>query len=181
MTLCRGNIRTFRLGHRAPFNNRSSYFAFLRTNYQASATAFLRAPSLISVALLVRVVIPSVVRMLPELVRQHQVNRWLFHQTWLCLPYCSIMGDISYVVFVDSHRIHVVFSFYAAFFIGILPTWYYVSSKFMKVQKFSRGCCTYRFDSTTSFGLCSKFNAQAAQKPYSTIGAGLVLWGRNSK
>ncbi|GJT11231.1 cytochrome c maturase subunit B [Tanacetum coccineum] len=46
MTLCRGNIGTFKLGHR------SSYFAFFRTNYQASATAFLRAPSLIYVALL---------------------------------------------------------------------------------------------------------------------------------
>ncbi|GJR64128.1 hypothetical protein Tco_0010193, partial [Tanacetum coccineum] len=68
MTLCRGNIGTFRLGHR------SSYFAFLGTNYQASATAFLRAPSLISVALLVRAAIPSLVRMLPELVRQHQVS-----------------------------------------------------------------------------------------------------------
>ncbi|GKD46996.1 hypothetical protein Tco_1271641 [Tanacetum coccineum] len=90
---------------RAPFNNRSSYFAFLGTNYQASATAFLRAPSLIYVALLVRAAIPSLVRMLPELVRQHQVSRWLFHQTWLCSPYCSIMGDISYAVFVDSHQI----------------------------------------------------------------------------
>nr|GEY21090.1 hypothetical protein [Tanacetum cinerariifolium] len=38
---------------RSPFNNRSSYLAFLRTNYQASAIAFLRVPSLISVALLV--------------------------------------------------------------------------------------------------------------------------------
>ncbi|PWA36131.1 hypothetical protein CTI12_AA602970 [Artemisia annua] len=99
MTLCRGNIGTFRLGHR------SSDFSFLGTNSQASATAFLRAPSLISVALLVRAAIPSLVRMLPELVRQHQVSRWLFHQTWLCSPYCSIMGDISYAVFVDSHRI----------------------------------------------------------------------------
>ncbi|KAI3668319.1 hypothetical protein L1987_88702 [Smallanthus sonchifolius] len=35
--------------------------------------------------------------------------------------------------------------------------------------------------STTSFGLCSKFNAQAAQKPYSSTGAGLVLRGSNSK
>ncbi|GJS85057.1 putative reverse transcriptase domain-containing protein [Tanacetum coccineum] len=51
---------------------RSSYFAFFRTNYQASATAFLRAPSLIYVALLVRVAIPSLVRMLSELVHQHQ-------------------------------------------------------------------------------------------------------------
>jgi hypothetical protein len=57
------------------------------------------------VALLVRAAISSLVRMLPELVRQHQVSRWLFHQTWLCSPYCSIMGDISYAVFVDSHRI----------------------------------------------------------------------------
>ncbi|GJY75432.1 hypothetical protein Tco_0480548 [Tanacetum coccineum] len=51
---------------------KSSYFAFLGTNYQASATAFLRVPSLIYVALLVRAAIPSLVRMLLELVRQHQ-------------------------------------------------------------------------------------------------------------
>ncbi|GJW59508.1 hypothetical protein Tco_0108843 [Tanacetum coccineum] len=133
MTLCRGNIGTFRLGHR------SSYFAFFETNYQASATAFLRAPSLISGALLVRVAIPSLVRMLLELVRQHQVIRWLFHQTWLCLPYCSIMGDISYAVFVDSHRI----------------------PSSLRSSNFQRDV--------------------AAQKPYSSTGVGLVLWGSNSK
>ncbi|GKB40199.1 hypothetical protein Tco_0885141 [Tanacetum coccineum] len=138
MTLCRGNIGTFRLGHR------SSYFAFLGTNYQASATAFLRAPSLISVALLVRAAIPSLVRMLPELVRQHQVSRWLFHQTWLCSPYCSIMGDISYAVFVDSHRIPSSLLFLCGFL--------------------------YRDPA-----------GMAAQKPYSSTGAGLVLRGSNSK
>ncbi|GJY83517.1 hypothetical protein Tco_0496893 [Tanacetum coccineum] len=129
---------------RAPFNNRSSYFAFLGTNYQASATAFLRAPSLISVALLVRAAIPSLVRMLPELVRQHQVSRWLFHQTWLCSPYCSIMGDISYAVFVDSHRIPSSLLFLCGFL--------------------------YRDPA-----------GMAAQKPYSSTGAGLVLRGSNSK
>ncbi|GJV28724.1 putative NADH:ubiquinone reductase, partial [Tanacetum coccineum] len=94
MTLCQGNIGTFRLGHR------SSYFAFLRTNYQASATAFLRAPSLIFVALL--------------------------------------------VVFVDSHRI---------------PN----SVLFM---------CGFLYRDPAGM---------AAQKPYSSTGAGLVLRGSNSK
>nr|GEY16241.1 retrovirus-related Pol polyprotein from transposon TNT 1-94 [Tanacetum cinerariifolium] len=136
---------------RAPFNNRSSYFAFLGTNYQASATAFLRAPSLISVALLVRAAIPSLVRMLLELVRQHQVSMWLFHQTWLCSPYYSIMGDISYAVFdisyavfVDSHRIPSSLLFLCGFL--------------------------YRDPA-----------GMAAQKPYSSTGAGLVLRGSNSK
>nr|GEX59166.1 hypothetical protein [Tanacetum cinerariifolium] len=123
---------------RAPFNNRSSYFAFLITNYQDSATAFLHAPSLISVALLVPAAIPSLVRMLSELVHQHQVSRWLFHQTWLCSPYCSIMGDISYDVFVDSHRI--------------------LSSLLF--------LCNFLYRDPAGM---------AAQKPYSSTGAGLVL------
>nr|GEX90165.1 hypothetical protein [Tanacetum cinerariifolium] len=129
----------------------SSYFAFLGTNYQASATAFLRAPSLISVALLVRASIPNLVRMLSELVRQHQVSRWLFHQTWICSPYCSIMGDISYAVFdisyavfVDSHRIPSSLLFLCGFL--------------------------YRDPA-----------GMAAQKPYSSTGTSLVLRGSNSK
>ncbi|KAL4553941.1 hypothetical protein LXL04_039961 [Taraxacum kok-saghyz] len=164
MTLCRGYIGTFRLGHRAPFNKRSSYFAFLGTNSQASATAFLRAPSLISVALLVRAAIPSLVRMLPELVRQHQVSRWLFHQTWLCSPYCSIMGDISYAVFVDSHRIPSSLLFLCGFLYRDPAGTYYLGSSVRL-----RLACV------------SKFNAQAAQKPYSSTGAGLVLRGSHSK
>nr|GEZ57139.1 hypothetical protein [Tanacetum cinerariifolium] len=99
MTLCLGNIGTFRLGH--------------RTNYQASATAFLRAPCLISMALL----------------------------TWLCSPYYSIMGDISYAIFVDSHRIPSSLLFWCGFL--------------------------YRDPA-----------GMAAQKPYSSTGAGLVLRGR---
>ncbi|GJZ14879.1 hypothetical protein Tco_0550556 [Tanacetum coccineum] len=60
---------------------KSNYFAFLRTSYQASATTFLRSPSLISVALLVRVAIPSLVSMLLELVRQHQAAQKPYSST----------------------------------------------------------------------------------------------------
>nr|GEZ71541.1 reverse transcriptase domain-containing protein [Tanacetum cinerariifolium] len=31
------------------------------------------------------------------------VSRWLFHQTWLCSPYCSIMGDRQSQSAVPNH------------------------------------------------------------------------------
>lgn len=143
---------------------------------------------MISVALLVRAAISSLVRMLPELVRQHQVSRWLFHQTWLCSPYCSIMGEISYAVFVDSHRIPSSLLFLCGFLYRD------PAGTVLRFQQVREGPAIFkgmlyvpmfltvlRVLSTTSFGLCSKFNAQAAQKPYSSTGAGLVLRGSNSK